>query len=88
MSLRLDPEFAAQAMNTIRGALGRAFMPCKTPGCQAFSLGVVCVKCSRPCCTTHGFVQASIKPKFLCVSCIIDENEHLLEVVDVEEGQP
>jgi len=57
----------------------RAFQPCQSPGCSAFSLGFVCARCSRPVCQRHGYVTASInpKPQIVCVSCIVDAHEEL-----------
>jgi hypothetical protein len=46
------------------------FRQCGVPGCQKFSLGLVCTKCSRFACQNHIYLSATVPPHPVCEECI------------------
>ncbi len=66
------------AQNAAKGALGQVvsnnFEKCRTKGCTAHSLGMVCSACSDFSCQDHILFTASIPPKPICVFCVYTEH--------------
>ncbi len=65
----------------MRGA-AQAFAGCELGDCQKHSLGIVCACCSRRVCQRHAYVTASVPPKPICVSCIMEEHRELWDEDD------
>lgn len=73
----LPPEVFSLLAAGLKGL--RAFEQCRIPNCTGHSLGIVCQSCSRFVCQSHAYVSASIPPRPICASCIIDDHQDLLE---------
>ncbi len=65
----------------MRGA-AQVFSGCELGDCNKHSLGIVCTMCSRRICQRHAYVTASVPPKPICVSCIMEEHRELWDEND------
>ena len=70
---------AAVVAEVVGDALNLA--PCGIPGCKKRGHGKArCETCNRVVCASHGFGRLGLGyVEIVCASCVIDENEGLLE---------
>ncbi len=78
---------STEVTDLFKGLVSKAFAlpPCQIPGCDkhAISNRFRCETCRRQVCIDHGFLRMPktipTEAPIVCVSCVIDENQDLLE---------
>lgn len=73
----------------VQGA-AQVFTQCQLGDCTKHSLGLICSMCSRAVCQRHAYVTASVPPKPICCSCIMEAHRELWDEHDegFREEQP
>lgn len=78
---------SSEITDMLKAVAAKAFAlpPCQIPGCSKHALSPKfrCETCRRQVCLQHGYLRVSFhiphEAPVVCVSCIIEENDNLLE---------
>lgn len=78
-ALRIAAEEMKASRDPLAQKAAQHVARCGCTGCNAFSLGGVCSRCSRHACIGHLFMAVTIPPQPVCAECIATEFEVVRE---------